>query len=84
MVEIILAVAHFAAIYIGNNLKLKMLMERIHLVSKRNFGMPAFFNYATAGGIYIPLFSDKIGIKGVQKAKRPDYQFSSSFWEEWG
>jgi hypothetical protein len=46
--------------------------------------MPTFFNYVLADGIYILLFPDKIGIKGVQKAKRPDFQFSSSFWEEWG
>jgi len=25
-------------------------------------------------------FPDKTGIKGVQKAKRPDFQFSFSFW----
>ena len=84
MGELILALAYFAAIYLGNNLKPKMLTERIHLVSKATFGMPTFFNYVLADGIYILLFPDKIGIKGVQKAKRPDFQFSSSFWEEWG
>ena len=44
MVALILAVAYFAAIYLGDNLKLKMLMERIYLVSKRFFGVQTFFN----------------------------------------
>jgi hypothetical protein len=84
MVALILAVACFAAIYLGDNLKLKMLKERIYLVSKRFFGVPTFFNYAIADGLYNLLFPDKTGIKGVQKAKRPDFQFSFSFWEECG
>ena len=84
MVVLIVAVAYFAAIYLGDNLKLKMLMERIYLVSKRFFGVPTFFNYAIADGLYNLLFPDKTGIKGAQRAKRPDFQFSFSFWEEYG
>ena len=84
MVSLILAVAYFAAIHLGDNLKLKMLMERIYLVSKRFFGVPTFFNYAIADGLYNLLFPDKTGIKGVGKAKKPDFQFSFSFWEECG
>ena len=84
MVAIILAVAYFAAIYLGDNLKLKMLMERIYLVSKRFFGVPTFFNYAIADGLYNLLFPDKTGIKGAQKAKSSDFQFSFGFWEDSG
>jgi hypothetical protein len=84
MVALILAFAYFAAVYLGDNLKLKMLTERIYLVSKRFFGVPTFFNYAGADGLYNLLFPDKTGIKGVQKAKRPDFHFSFSFWEECG
>ena len=84
MVALILAVAYFAAIHLGDNLKLKMLMERIYLVSKRFFGVPTFFNYAIAEGLYNLFFPDKTGIKGVQKAKRTDFQFSFSFWEACG
>jgi hypothetical protein len=84
MVSLILAVAYFAVVYLEDNLKLKMLMERIYLVSKRFFGVPTFFNYAVADGLYNLLFPDKTGIKGAQKAKRPDFQFSFSFWEECG
>ena len=51
MVALILAVAYFAAVYLGDNLKPKMLMERVYLVSKRFFGVPAFFNYAIADGL---------------------------------
>jgi hypothetical protein len=42
--------------------------------------VPTFFNYAIAEGLYNLFFPDKTGIKGVQKAKRPDFQFSFSFW----
>ena len=84
IVALILAVAYFAAVYLGDNLKLKMLMEKIYLVSKRFFEVPTFFNYAIADGLYNLLFPDKTGIKGVPKAERPDFQFSFSFWEECG
>ena len=62
MVVLILAVAYFAAVYLGDNLKFKMLVERIYLVSKRFFGVPTFFNYAIADGIYKILFSSQTGI----------------------
>ena len=84
MVALILAVAYFAAVYLGDNLKLKMLMERIYLVSKRFFGVPTFFNYAIADGLYNLLFPDKTGIKETTRAKKPEFQLSFSFWEECG
>lgn len=84
MVVLILAVAYFAAVYLGNNLKLKMLVERIYLVSKRFFGVPTFFNYAIADGLYNLLFPDKTGINGVVRAKKPDFQLCFGFWEECG
>jgi len=84
MVVLILAVAYFAAVYLGDNLRLKMLVERIYLVSKRFFGVPTFFNYAIADGLYNLLFPDKNGIGEVAKAKKPEFQLSFSFWEECG
>ena len=60
---LILAVAYFATVYLGDKLKLKMLVERIYLVSKRFFGVPTFFNYAIADGLYNLLFAEKTGIK---------------------
>ena len=84
MVVLILAVSYFAAVYLGDNLKLKMLMERIYLVSKRFFGVPTFFNYAIADGLYNLLFPDKTGIRESPKAKKPEFQLSFSFWAECG
>jgi hypothetical protein len=84
-IVLVLAVAYFAAVYLGDNLKLKVLVERIYLVSKRFFGVPTFFNYAIADGLYNLLFSDKTGIeKRVEKAKKPEFQLSFSFWDECG
>ena len=84
MVVLILAVAYFAAVYLGDNLKLKMLMERIYLVSKRFFGVPTFFNYAIADGLYNLLFPDKTGIKENPKTRKPTFQLSFGFWDECG
>jgi hypothetical protein len=84
MVVLVLAVAYFAAVYLGDNLRLKMLVERVYLVSKRFFGVPTFFNYAIADGLYNLLFPDKTGIHAVTRAKKPEFQLCFSFWEESG
>ncbi len=52
MVVLMLAVSSFTAVYLGQNLKLKLLVERIFFVSKSIFGGPSFFNYAIADGLY--------------------------------
>lgn len=84
-IVLILAVAYFAAVYLGDNLKLKLLVERVYLVSKRFFGVPTFFNYAMADGLYNLLFPDKTGINGkVAKVNKPDFQLTFSFWDECG
>lgn len=44
LVVLVLAVSYFASVYLGQSIKLKMLVERIFLVSKRFFGVPSFFN----------------------------------------
>ena len=84
LVVLILAVAYFAAVYLGDNLKCRMLMERIYLVSKRFFGVPTFFNYAIADGLYNLFFPDKTGINGIARTKKPEFQLTFSFWEEYG
>jgi hypothetical protein len=61
-VVFILAVSYFAAVYLKDNIRLTVLVERIYLVSKRFFSVPTFFNYAVADGLYELLFSDKVGI----------------------
>ena len=82
MVVLILAVAYFAAVYLGDNLKCRMLVERVYLVSKRFFGVPTFFNYAIADGLYNLLFPDKTGINEAAGKKKPEFQLTFSFWEE--
>jgi hypothetical protein len=84
IVVLVLAVAYFASVYLGDNLRLKMLVERVYLVSKRFFGVPTFFNYAIADGLYNLLFADKTGVNNVLKAKKPEFQLCFDFWEESG
>src|SRR3972149_8144943 len=75
IVVLVLAVAYFAAVYIGQSIKLKMLVERIFLVSKRFFGVPSFFNYAIADGIFNLLYPDKSVLKGIKSISIDDFQF---------
>ncbi len=82
MVVLILAVAYFAAVYLGENLKLKMPVERIDLVSKRCFGVPTFFHYAIADGLYSLLFPDKTDINIVPKSQNPHFQLCLNFCNE--
>lgn len=49
---IVHAIAYFTSIYIGMNLKLKIMVQKIFILSKRFFGIPSFFNYAMADGIF--------------------------------
>lgn len=78
------AIAYFTSIYIGINLKLKIMVQKIFILSKRFFGIPTFFNYAMADGIFELLkktitgieitFAGKTGIKSdqIQLALFPD------------
>jgi hypothetical protein len=77
----VLAVSYFAAIYLGENIKLKVLVERIYLVSKRFFGVPTFFNYAIADGLYNLLLPDKIEITMIRQKKKPEFQLCFDFLE---
>jgi len=79
LVALVHAVSYFASVYLGQNLKLKILVERIFLVSKRFFGVPSFFNYAIADGLYNLLFPDKRGLN-LKKDKTQDFQLCFSFW----
>jgi len=66
-------------VYIGQSIKLKMLVERIFLVSKRFFGVPSFFNYAIADGIYNLLFPDKTALCGIKPNSTNDLQLQFEF-----
>ncbi|MEJ7740231.1 MAG: hypothetical protein WKF97_22650 [Chitinophagaceae bacterium] len=56
------AIAYFTSIYIGMNLKLKIMVQKIFILSKRFFGIPTFFNYAMADGIFELLKKSKTGV----------------------
>jgi len=79
IVVLVLAVSYFAAVYMGQSLKLKMLVERIFLVSKRFFGVPSFFNYAIADGIYNLLYPDKTALQGIRLGSIDDFQLCFEF-----
>jgi len=79
LVVLLLAVSYFAAVYLGDNLRLKLLVERIFLVSKRFFGVPSFFNYAIADGIYNLLFPDKAALRQNHGTPSEDFQLTFGF-----
>lgn len=56
------AIAYFTSIYIAMNLKLKIMVQKIFILSKRFFGIPTFFNYAMADGIFELLKKSRTGV----------------------
>jgi hypothetical protein len=71
------AIAYFTSIYMGINLKLKIMVEKIYVLSKRFFGIPNFFNYAMADGIYNLLKQTKTGpINYKTKKDPPQFQLT--------
>lgn len=72
------AISYFTSIYIGISLKLKIMIEKIFILSKRFFGVPNFYNYAMADGIYNLLKRTFTGIdyKGKKGKSPPDFQLS--------
>ncbi len=52
LTAIVHAIAYFTSIYMGMNLKLKLMVEKVFILSKHFFGIPTFFNYAMADGIF--------------------------------
>ena len=79
IVVLVLAVSYFASVYLGQSIKLKMLVERIFIVSKRFFGVPSFFNYAIADGIYNLLYPDKTALRGIKQNSLDDFQLCFDF-----
>jgi hypothetical protein len=73
------AVSYFASVYLGQNIKLKMLVEKIFLVSKRFLGVPSFFNYTIADGIYNLLYPDKKLLRGIKPNSLHDFQLCFNF-----
>jgi hypothetical protein len=79
LVVLVLAVSYFASVYLGQSIKLKMLVERIFLVSKRFFGVPSFFNYAIADGIFNLLYPDKTALRGIKPNNPDEFQLRFDF-----
>ena len=63
------AIAYFASIYMGISLKLKVMVQKIFILSKRFFGIPTFFHYAMADGIFELLKKSRTGIDIGLKGK---------------
>ena len=79
-VALVLAVAYFASVYLGQRLKLKIMVEKVLIMSKRIFGVPSFFNYAMADGIYKLLSKAKSGVtKQPKPPPEKDFQLSLDF-----
>ena len=76
---LVLAVSYFASVYLGLSIKLRMLVERIFIVSKRFFGVPSFFNYAIADGISNLLYADKTALRGIKQNSLDDFQLCFEF-----
>ena len=73
------AIAYFTSIYMGINLKLKVMVQKVFILSKRFFGVPTFFNYAMADGIFEllkPTRSGIINFKGRTGVKYQDFQLA--------
>ena len=67
IVVLVLAIAYFTSVYVGKKLKLRMIFEKIFFMSKRFFGIPEFYNYAMADGIYNYLYNNKYGLEYITK-----------------
>lgn len=72
------AIAYFTSIYMGVKIKLSVMVQKIFILSKRFFGVPSFFNYAMADGIYELLKPLRTGVdfKGKRGPPLDKYQLS--------
>lgn len=68
------AIAYFTSIYLGISLKLKIMVKKIFILSKRFFGVPTFYNYAMADGIYELLKRARTGIIDYKNKGKPIYE----------
>ena len=69
---IVHAIAYFTSIYMGMNLKLKLMVQKVFILSKRFFGIPTFYNYAMADGIFELLKKSNTGISNNNNGNSAD------------
>lgn len=62
MVTLVVAVAYFAAVYLGRRIRLRLLSQHILRSAKRIYGVPEFRFYAVADGIKQLLYSSQRGL----------------------
>jgi hypothetical protein len=74
-----LAVFYFVSVYLGQSVKLKMLVGRIVIMSKSFLGVLRFFSYAIADGIYNLLYPDKTALRGIKPNSLNDFQLCLDF-----
>jgi len=77
LVALVLAASYFAAVHLGEGLKLRILARRVLKVAKRFFGVPDFHYYALADGIATILSHatvGPIGRHGKAPPKTPQLQ----------
>ncbi len=65
-VAMVHAIAYFTSVYMGLSLKLKVAVQKIFILSKRFFGVPTFFQYAMADGIFELLKKARSGIEEIK------------------
>lgn len=82
LVAIINAIAYFTNTYMGMNLKLKLMVQKVFILSKRFFGIPSFFNYAMADGIFELLKKTNTGIFTHKKNDNAADSFVLSLFPE--
>jgi hypothetical protein len=61
-----------------------MLIKQVYLVSKRFFGVPVFFNYALADGLYTLLYAQKTRVNNLLTGKNRNSNSVSSFGKRVG
>jgi len=77
LVALVHAASYFAAVHLGEGLKLRIFARRVLKVAKRFFGVPDFHYYALADGIATILSHATIGPiarHGKAPPRRPDPQ----------
>lgn len=76
-------IAYFTSIYIGISIKLKIMVQKIFILSKRFFGVPTFFNYAMADGIFELLKQSRSGVTEFKSRIGPNHnQFQLSLFPD--
>lgn len=79
MTAIVHAIAYFTSVYMGMNLKLKLMVQKVFILSKRFFGIPTFYNYAMADGIFELLKKSNTGVSSNKNDNTADGNILSLF-----